>query len=302
MASNDRWKDKLEHIEGMDDRHNNRLRRFQKRLFDILVKILGSSLSESDGEIDLTAKNLRASLAVSDAFNKALTDYQETVIKLVRDMLKGSALTDAYLKGIVEGGDIYSRARERSEKVLFRMMGIEPEGKGFKLTKDGFFDVVLNDNSVKTRIQKVTINAVSGGSGLKETLEQIEGVIKGSDGRLGAFERYYKTTVYDGLQQIDRVHNDVLAKELKLEAFIYSGTRIQKTRNFCERKVGKVFLRSEAQEWKTQRWDGKSDNYSPIRDLGGYNCRHTARWISNRRAAQLRDDLQVNEKGELVKV
>jgi len=75
--------------------------------------------------------------------------------------------------------------------------------------------------------------------------------------------------------------NQRKADELGLNYFLYTGPIDKITRPFCRSKVGKVFTREEISKW---------DNHQGLPAsiyLGGYNCRHDLRPISEERAKQL---------------
>jgi hypothetical protein len=63
------------------------------------------------------------------------------------------------------------------------------------------------------------------------------------------------------------------ADELGLTHYIYYGTIIRDSRDFCVEHVNKVFTEEEARELWQKEWEGKSGN-DPFLDRGGYNCRH----------------------------
>lgn len=302
MNEDEIWKEKLKHIEGIDDRHSKRLRRFQKKFFDVLAAILAERLSFSDeGDLTQGTRNLTISTAVNSAWKEVSIEYEDVVAQLINEMLRGSNLTSAYMKFQTPVSKKYKLADKKAKTLLQRLLGFTMDGKKVALVKGGLFDTIIGDNSIRNDVSRVLIKAATGGSGYKATLSEVRGLIQGADGKLGKFERYYQTNVYDTLNQADRIHNKVFADELKLQAFTYSGTVIGKTRTFCKHRANKVFLVSEAEEWNDLKWGGKTKNYKPLRDLGGYNCRHVARFISDAKAARKRKDLFIDEKGKLKK-
>lgn len=57
-------------------------------------------------------------------------------------------------------------------------------------------------------------------------------------------------------------------------AFLYAGPADEKTRAFCLERVGRVYLRSEIDQWD----NGQIDN--PFLTCGGWNCRHVLMEVS----------------------
>ena len=105
--------------------------------------------------------------------------------------------------------------------------------------------------------------------------------VVGNNDRLGGLQSQYNTFIYDTFQQIDRLESGIYAKEIGMEAFIYSGGKISTTRKFCCQRNGKIWTVDEAKKWRNLNFQGKNKNYNPLVDLGGYNCRHSTQYISN---------------------
>jgi hypothetical protein len=63
------------------------------------------------------------------------------------------------------------------------------------------------------------------------------------------------------------------ADELGLTSFVYYGSIIRDSRDFCVEHADQVFTEEEARALWQQDWQGKSGS-DPFLDRGGYNCRH----------------------------
>jgi len=63
------------------------------------------------------------------------------------------------------------------------------------------------------------------------------------------------------------------ADELGLTSYVYYGSIIRDSRDFCVENADRVFTEDEARELWQQEWQGKSGS-DPFLDRGGYNCRH----------------------------
>ena len=84
---------------------------------------------------------------------------------------------------------------------------------------------------------------------------------------------YSSQIVQDALMGFDGQFAKFRADELGLTHYIYYGTIIRDSRDFCVEHVNKVFTEEEARELWQKEWQGKSGN-DPFLDRGGYNCRH----------------------------
>ena len=84
---------------------------------------------------------------------------------------------------------------------------------------------------------------------------------------------YSSQIVQDALMGFDGQFAKYRADELGLTSYVYYGTIIRDSRDFCVEHVNKVFTEEEARALWQQDWQGKSGS-DPFLDRGGYNCRH----------------------------
>jgi len=84
---------------------------------------------------------------------------------------------------------------------------------------------------------------------------------------------YSSQIVQDALMGFDGQFAKFRADEVGLTSYIYYGTIIRDSRDFCVEHVNKVFTEDEARELWQRDWQGKSGS-DPFLDRGGYNCRH----------------------------
>ena len=93
--------------------------------------------------------------------------------------------------------------------------------------------------------------------------------------RLGNNLRRYATQmVQDSLMGFDGQFAKYRADELGLDHYVYSGTTVRDSRDFCKRHVGKIYSEEEIRKiWSSQTWQGKAQG-DPFIKRGGYNCRH----------------------------
>ena len=84
---------------------------------------------------------------------------------------------------------------------------------------------------------------------------------------------YSGQIVQDALMGFDGQFAKYRADQIGLTSFIYHGSIIRDSRDFCVEHANKIFTDEEARElWQTE-WQGKSGS-DPFLDRGGYNCRH----------------------------
>ena len=84
---------------------------------------------------------------------------------------------------------------------------------------------------------------------------------------------YSSQIVQDALMGFDGQFAKFRADELGLTSYVYYGSIIRDSRDFCVEHANKVFTEEEARELWQNDWQGKSGS-DPFIDRGGYNCRH----------------------------
>jgi len=79
--------------------------------------------------------------------------------------------------------------------------------------------------------------------------------------------------------------NKYFADELKLKYFVYAGSIMEKTRDFCAERNNRVFHVNDVSSFPNNL-SYFPPNYNFFIDRGGYNCRHKIRYISNQLGAK----------------
>ena len=93
--------------------------------------------------------------------------------------------------------------------------------------------------------------------------------------RLGDnLNRYATQIVQDSLMGFDGQFAKFRADELGLTSYVYYGSLVRDSRNFCVENANKIFTEEEIrQKWAEETWQGKAQG-DPFVVRGGYNCRH----------------------------
>jgi hypothetical protein len=90
-----------------------------------------------------------------------------------------------------------------------------------------------------------------------------------------------KTVINTAIQGFNRAVNEKKAKDLGLTLFLYVGPDDDVTRPFCQDRVDQIFTQEEIDSWDNGQ-GLPADVY-----LGGYNCRHHLRPLTEELAAEL---------------
>jgi len=176
---------------------------------------------------------------------------------------------------------------------ILKRLGVEATGRTYKIVAGGYLETMIYSPDVLSDVKRITINTVFGDVELTTLNKQVKDIIQGASGTEGKLEKYFKTFAYDVLQRASRLQTYTIAKQVKLAAALYSGTVIETTRPFCKDKVGEVFTIDEIMAWAEEDFAGKpKENYDPLTQLGGHNCRHTLRWVTQQEAVRRRPELE----------
>jgi len=87
--------------------------------------------------------------------------------------------------------------------------------------------------------------------------------------------RYATQIVQDSLMGFDGQFAKYRADEAGLTSYIYYGSLIRDSRDFCVEHSGQVLTEAEIRDiWANETWAGKAQG-DPFVVRGGYNCRHS---------------------------
>jgi len=137
-----------------------------------------------------------------------------------------------------------------------------------------------NENEINKLVDYIEKNRYSSNAGIIERVNNAKTTLAskyGADVVGNNMRKYSSQIAHDSLMQFDGKFTKYKADQLGIKQYKYSGTRIDTTRDFCARNMGKVFTEEQARSlWENNRWKGKSGS-DPFVDRGGYRCRHS--WI-----------------------
>jgi len=137
-----------------------------------------------------------------------------------------------------------------------------------------------NENDINRLVDFIEKNRYSSNKAILERVNSAKSTLASKYGAdiLGNNMRKYSSQIaHDSVMQFDGKFTKYKGDQLGIKQYKYSGTRIDTTRDFCARNIGKVFTDEEARRlWENNSWKGKSGS-DPFIDRGGYRCRHS--WI-----------------------
>lgn len=274
-----------------------RVQELERKLYTSLLNEFAVELDVVDGSLSDSASNqnkVNKIQRIIEKWNK--TEHLKVLEGFAKDLTRLSDYNRRYFEslGVAQGAKLEALVESTTNKTL-KSIGISPSGK---LIPNSYLDNFLQDSTIRNEVVRLSSSAIVNKQGFTAFRDALKDIVV-TDRTLGQLNKYYTNFAYDAYQQYDRNFASKVAEGLNLNAFIYEGSIIDTTRKFCSQRAGKVFTREEAAEWQNENFVGKNKGYEPLRDLGGYNCRHNARWITNAEALRRRPDLKLQD-GKLV--
>lgn len=250
----------------------------QKELTALVFKKYLNKFDIENGKIVFTNKNLRLIDEVDTIFEQFAKKYTKNIFKNVGlNMLDMVVYSEDYFKKFGNKALTFQKIEGKLNTISNRI-GISKDGQ---LIKGSYLDRLATAPKFKEELKDYVAKGLSENITLKEFQNGFLDLIEGSKDVDGAMLRYWKMETHDAFFSVSRAQDDLFAQKLGMEFFIYLPGKIDKTRSFCEEKIGKCFHRLDAEKWRDKEWQGKNKGYNPLINMGGYNCRHSPAWVSN---------------------
>jgi hypothetical protein len=273
-------REKNRRIEAVPDALLTATERFQAETFRVVQFIL-RGVTTTGGSIDMTASNLAAIERIDGLLRQAMSEgeYFKAAVAFKNEMKAQTALTIEYF-GAVTGGEVATAFGDalvvtRQAQALELILGSGVRAGFVEPLKDQLLAAVANN------------------AGISTTLESLQTFILGNDQVDGRLLRYARTYASDIFATTDRAYTQVVADDLGLDWFLYTGGEMDTTRCFCDKRNGRYFHREEIRSWGRKEnlgecntgegWAGmaRGTNEDTIFTyVGGYNCQHSLAPVS----------------------
>lgn len=291
------FNDILKEIETAIDRFNKGIPSSQKAMYDEITDQL-RKLDVKDGRIKTTVGNLRIVNSIKNKLTKLILtdDYLENVKDFAKSFNEISKLQNDYWK--------QAESSFKPGPLLKEIRTQAIEDTVSKLTEAG---IGANISEQITDILRT--NITSGGS-YKSLEGQLRELLIDTDKSQGILTKYAKQITTDSINQYSRQYSQTVSSGLGFEWYAYQGSEIQTSRPFCQSMVeGRRYfhvseipalLKATDMYYKDNK-DGKEkkvqvnqrtglpngfyenttvENF--LTYLGGYQCGHQARPVSER--------------------
>jgi predicted XRE-type DNA-binding protein len=266
----------------MDERQLELIKKIQqlqlaieKRMDDALPKVfekLSNQVIDLAGNLSLDAKDRAKTLREMIKLKKDIADtivnnslYQTQVAEVIAGFDQLSKLSNDYISIIL---DDFKPKTELYKAIL---------ETNIATTKDALLGAGIRNN-FGTAIQEVLKDNIAGIGTRTQLNETLRKFIEGTDTEKAFLNRYIKQTTNDSVMTFNSEYIQTIADDLGVEYYLYSGTIISDTREFCQARAGRYFTKAEVEKWASLKgWQGRmaGTNSSTIFIYrGGYNCRH----------------------------
>ena len=263
MTLRDLIKQKTNRLASVPEQFLTEVQKTEKTIYADILALLDRLKIDADGKIILSKTNIAVAGQLRDELKKvALTDdYLKAVIDYTKEMDKQAVITDDYMQKAFpdfKESDVANALLEKSKKTAI----------------DSLIGTGLEEN-FSTPIADFIDTAVSSGSGFIDLRNQIQEYVLSTDEQESKLMQYSGQVAHDAVAFSDRAYTNVLAEELDAEWYLYSGTELPTSRPFCEERKDKFFHYKEIEAWADKDWQGKAEGTNAqtiFITAGGYNC------------------------------
>lgn len=260
-------------------RFNGTLPALQDKIFADLQRLV-KDMELRGNRLANTAANIRAIGTLKSRIERIILnpDYLGRVGDFAKSFVAVSRLQNEYFSKLSNQfgtNDLLSAIRDQSINLTVT-----------NLTESGI------TSDLTEAIQDLLQRNITGGGKYSDLLDQLRNFITTNETGIGALERYGRQITTDSLNQFSAQYTQAVTEDLGLDWFMYVGSNIETTREFCLLLTKKKYIhRSELPDIvrgiidgkqiainpKTKVWSGgiagtTVSNFQVNR--GGYGCGH----------------------------
>jgi len=268
-----RERERFRKIESLQNRLAQLVRDQEFDLLDIVLRFIFDNIEFEGGEFKDTAGNI----ARLSGLNREYDDFKKSHTSAIArqfttDLLTISEMNARYYEQFVSQNRLEKLEQAALNKQL-KVLGFEPSG----LKRGGFMDSILNSDEPINEVKAEISRMAAARTPRADVTKAIENLIAGdTKDKLGILEKHHYSIINDTYNEVERGISKGVADRQGYEFATYSGGRMTTTRDWCDKRAGEIFHRSEIEDWKNSTWQGKINKawYDPYRHCGGYNCQH----------------------------
>lgn len=269
----------LRFIDEASAKFSGKLPAIERRMLEEVL-LLARRLEVKNGKIASSMANLKLINGMRGKLEKLTLsrEYIKDVAELARSCSAIAAAQQAYFKGT------FGEFKPKPYYDALRDAAIASTVEG--LTESGIRANVLKP------INDLLRTGVTSGMSYAQMEQSLRTVLTETDGGSGALSRYAKTYAVDSVSQLAGEYMAAVTADLKTDWFVYRGSNIETTREFCKHLTKKEYVhKSEIPEILTGHIDGHKckiydrtglpygmkEGTTPenfMANRGGWNCQH----------------------------
>ena len=266
-------------IDSAIDSFNDSIPEIQKEI-DSQIRLLIKELDLNGKNVKNSVQNIRLLVKMRNKIESIVLNdkYKEQVKQFADTFNNISTLQNLYFSSLEK--------RFVPSKILAAIKEDAISATVRSLTEGG-----INAN-LTSGIEDILRTYIRNGGEYVELVDRMKTFISGNNNVPGYLTRYARQVTIDSIQQYNAAYNHAISAELGYEWYMYIGSNITTTREFCQKMTKKkYFHKSELPEILKGRIDGQQVRINPKTDLwygaredtsvnnfndrrGGYQCRH----------------------------
>ena len=220
------FKDVINTLDKAADGFGNIANAEQKKIYEEVVTLAKDLETDAQGKVKQTITNLKR-LNQIKAKLAALSKDKEWVAgigKFVKyfDILQKQQ--NAYFSTAFPQLTLGESAKKRNEMMK-------------QIAVNNTIEALMGDGlkaNVTDKLNDILLRGVTSGAKWADLQQELRDHLMGKEGGQGAFARYATTYATTALSQYTGQNNQMMTKDLGLEWFMYTGSNIETTREFCE--------------------------------------------------------------------
>lgn len=258
----------------------------ERQLASRVTKIIGQLTLDRNGNIKPTVSNLRLLKSIKKEINAVLLDskYSMAFSNLEKNLAIIDKVNEGYFSAMVSEFGVPRVLRE-AQNVAILELNASLKGAGIEA-------------NIVNRIVEMIGKDITGGAGFFDLNKSLREFILSTPEIPSRLSSYTKQVVVDGVHQYNAIYHEIVADDLGLDWFEYTGGLVSDSRPFCVEGVAQRWMhRSEFPQLLQGIVNGKKvpiykktglpngfiggtnvDNFTVNR--GGYSCAHLLNAVS----------------------
>lgn len=271
---------KNDRLESVPDTFVNQVNKLEPRIMREIEDLL-AQLETENGQLLLTDRNLSLIANINQRVKDIIFDEQYTkdLTGFIQEFKTQADLNNQYFTTIIDAFELkptYTAILRSSQRNAIQL-----------LNEDAFTQVLIQP------LQQTLESSLVNKTPFNEVIKNLRFIIEGDDEVDGRMTSHVKRIAYDAFSVSDRSYTNIIATDLGLEFYRYSGGKVKDTRCFCKERMGNFYHKKEIEQWGDGKnvgscgypWQGMNSNTDKATIFyyaGGYNCKHAISPVSKR--------------------